>query len=184
MLAQEIPAADINPEFYLSHTDKAFCLKTPSLDVVFYLLRKIDEKKATGLDMIPSKLLKMAASIVAPSLTAIFTKSITTGIYPTEWKTARVTPVFKKGVKSDLNNYLPIFVIPVVSKVFEKIVYDQLYQYLNDNKLLSSCQSCFRSLHSTLTTLLEATNSRSVNVNNGFLNGVVFIDLKKAFDTI
>ena len=83
--------------------------------------------------MIPSKLLQMAASIVAPSLIAVFTKSILTGIYPTEWKTARVTSVFKKGVKSDLNNYRPISVIPVVSKVFEKIVYDQLYQYLNYN---------------------------------------------------
>ena len=59
---------------------------------------------------------------------------------------ARVTPVFKKGEKSDLNNYRPISVIPVVSKVFEKIVYDQLYQYLNDNQLISSCQSGFRSL--------------------------------------
>ena len=184
VLAQEVPAAEVNPEFYLSHTDKAFCLKTPSLDVVINLLRNIDEKKATGLDMIPSKLLKMAASIVAPSLTAIFTKSIITGVYPTEWKMARVTPVFKKGVKSNLNNYRPISVIPVVSKVFEKIVYDQLYQYLNDNQLLSSCQSGFRSLHSTLTALLEATNSWSVNIDNGFLNGVVFIDLKKAFDTI
>ena len=134
--------------------------------------------------MIPIKLLKMAASIVTPSLTAIFTKSIITGIYPTEWKMARVTPVFKKGEKSDLNEYRPISVIPVVSKVFEKIVYDQLYQYLNDNQLLSSCQSGFRSLHSTLTALLEATNSWSVNIDNGFLNGVVFIDLKKAFDTI
>ena len=134
--------------------------------------------------MIPSKLLKMAASIVTPSLTAIFTKSIITGIYPTEWKMARVTPVFKKGEKSDLNNYRPISVIPAVSKVFEKIVYDQLYPYLNDNQLLSSCQSGFRSLHSTLTALLEATNSWSVNIDNGFLNGVVFIDLKKAFDTI
>ena len=94
VLAQEVPAAEVNPEFYLSYTNKASCLKTPSLDVVFNLLRKIDEKKATGLDMIPSKLLKMAASIVAPSLTAIFTKSILTGIYPTEWKTARVTPEF------------------------------------------------------------------------------------------
>ena len=93
-----------------------------------------------------------------------------------------VTPVFKKGVKSDLNNYRPISVISAVSKVFEKIVYDQLCQYLNDNKLLSSCQSGFRSLHSTLTALLEATNSWSVNTDN--LNGVVFIDLKKAFDTI
>ena len=184
VLAQEVPAAEVNPEFYISHTDKAFCPKTPSLDVVINLLRNIDEKKATGLDMIPRKLLKMAASIVAPSLTAIFTKSIITGVYPTEWKMARVTPVFKKGVKSNLNNYRPISVIPVVSKVFEKIVYDQLYQYLNDNQLLSSCQSGFRSLHSTLTALLEATNSWSVNIDNGFLNGVVFIDLKKAFDTI
>ena len=66
----------------------------------------------------------------------------------------------QRSSKYELNKYRPISVIPVVSKVFEKIVYDQLYQYLlNDNKLLSSCQSGFRFLHSTLTTLLEATNS-------------------------
>ena len=126
----------------------------------------------------------MAVSIVAPSLTDVFTKSILTGIYPTEWKLARVTPIFKKGSKSDINNYRPISVIPVVSKVLEKLVYDQLYHYLNDNKLLSSCQSGFHSLHSTIIALLEATNSWSVNIDHGFLNGVVFIDLKKAFDTI
>ena len=94
-----------------SHTDKAFHLKTPSLDVVFNLLRNIDEKKATGLDMILSKLLKMAASIVTPSLTAIFTKSIITGIYPTEWKMARVTPVFKmvKNRTSTITVQFPLF---------------------------------------------------------------------------
>ena len=103
---------------------------------------------------------------------------IFTGIYPTEWKLARVTP------KSDIKNYRPDFVIPVVSKVLEKLVYNQLHHYLNDNKLLSSCQSGFRSLHSTFTALLEATNSWSVNIDNGLMNGVVFIDLKKAFNTI
>ena len=134
--------------------------------------------------MIPSKLLKMAANIVAPSLTSIFSKSILTGIYPNDWKTAKVTPLFKKGIKSDPNNYRPISVIPIISKVFERIVYNQLFHYLDDNKLLLGCQSGFRSLHSTLTALLEATNAWSVNIDNGLLNGVVFIDLTKAFDTI
>ena len=71
----------------------------------------------------------MAASIVGSSLSAIFTKS--------EWKTARVTPVFKMGVKSDLNDYRPISITPVISIVSEKIVYDQLHQCLAYLKLLN-----------------------------------------------
>ena len=89
--------------------------------------------------MILSKLLKMAASIIAPSLTSIFLKSILTGIYPNDWKTAKVTPLFKKGIKSDPNNYWPISVIPIISKVFERIVYNQLSHHLDDNKLLLGC---------------------------------------------
>ena len=184
VLAQDIPVVDVNPESYLEPTDSLFSLQIPSVNNVFSFLSKIDEKKATGLDRIPSNLLKMAASIVAPSLTSIFSKSILTGIYPNDWKAAKVTPLFKKGLKSDPNNYRPISVIPVVSKVLEKIVYNQLYHYLDDNKLLLGCQSGFRSLHSTLTVLLEATDAWSVNIDNGLLNGVVFIDLTKAFDTI
>ena len=121
---------------------------------------------------------------MAPSLTSIFSKSILTGIYPNDWKAAKVTPLLKKGIKSDPNTYRPISVIPVVSKVFEKIVYNQLYHYLDSNKLLLGSKSVFRSLHSMLTALLEATDAWSVNIDNGLLNGVVFIDLTKAFDTI
>ena len=87
-------------------------------------------------------------------------------------------------MKDDLNNYRPISVISVVSKVFERLVYNQFYEYLNANQLLASCQSGFRSLHSTLTALLEANDSWSINIDKGLLNGVVFVDLKKAFDTI
>ena len=95
-----------------------------------------------------------------------------------------MTPVFKKGIKSDPNNCRPISVIPIISKGFETIVYNQLCHYLDDNKLLPGCQSGFRSLHSTLTALLETTNAWSVNIDNGLLNGLVFVDLIKAFDTI
>ncbi len=117
-------------------------------------------------------------------MTAIFTASICTGIFPQEWKASRVSPVYKSGIRNNPSNYRPISVIPVVAKTFEKIVYGQLYEYLNSYHLLNPCQSGFRSLHSTLTALLEATNSWSVNIDNGLVNGVVFIDLKKAFDTI
>ena len=76
-----------------------------------------------------------------------------------------------------------ISVIPTVAKIFEKIIYDQLYQYLNENGLLNSGQSGFCSLHSTLTALLETNDNWCVNIDRDLLNGVIFIDLKKAFDT-
>ena len=107
-----------------------------------------------------------------------------TGIFPSDWKLTKVSTIFKNGSKSDLNNYWPISVIPTVAKIFEKIIYNQLYQYLNENGLLNSGQSGFCSLHSTLTALLETNDNWCVNIDRGLLNGVIFIDLKKAFDTI
>ena len=92
--------------------------------------------------------------------------------------------MFKQGERSDLNNYRPISVIPVIAKVFEKIVYDQLYSFLTKEDVISKQQSGFRSLHSTVTALLEATDSWAFNIDRGNVNAVVFLDLKKAFDTV
>ena len=66
---------------------------------------------------------------------------------------------------------------------FASIIFDQLYYYLNENRLLNNCQSGFRFLHSTLTALLETNDSWCVNIDSGLLNGVIFIDFKKAFET-
>ena len=93
---------------------------------------------------------------------------------------------FQKGRKAGITptiidqnpSYQPL------PKIFEKCVCDQLSEYLNAKNLLSHCQSGFRSLHSTLTALVDAANSWSVNIDNGLVNDVVFIDLKKAFGTI
>ena len=95
-----------------------------------------------------------------------------------------MTPIFKKGKRDDPNNYRSISFILTVAKILEKCICDQISEYLNANNLLSHCQSGFRSLYSTITALVDATNSWSVNIDNGLVNGVVFIDLKKAFDTI
>ena len=111
------------------------------------------EKKSAGLHNIPNRLLKIAAEVVAPSLTKIFIQSINTRIFPEEWKEARVSPLYKTGAKNDPSNYRPISVIPTVSKLYEKMTYDQLYHYLNTYNLLTHCQSGFRSFHSTLNSI-------------------------------
>ena len=114
----------------------------------------------------------------------LFNKPQMSGIFPDDWKCARVTPLFKQGESSDLNNYRPISVISVVAKVFGRIVYDQLYNLLNSEEIISKQQSGFRSLHSTVTALLEATDSWAFNIDRGYVNAVVFLDLKKAFNTV
>ena len=141
-------------------------------------LKGIDVSKATGLDKIPNRLLKIAPDVVAPSLTDIFNQSLLTGIFPSDWKLAKVSPIFKNGSKSDpLNNYRPISVIPAIAQIFEKIIYYQLYYYLNENGLLNNCQSGFRSLHRTLTACLETNDSWCVNIDKGLLKRVIFIEL-------
>ena len=92
----------------------------------------------------------LSADVVSPSLNKIFNQSLIQGIYPDNWKIAKVVPVFKNGARNDLNNYRPISIISAVAKIFGKLVHDQFYYYLTSNDLLSKYQSGFRPNHSTL----------------------------------
>lgn len=92
-------------------------------------------------------------------------------------KLAGASPTYKEGAKSDPNNYRPISVVPVISKLIEKIVFDQFYQCLIMYDLLVDTQSGFRPRHSTQTALLEDTNEWYQNIDNGLINGVLFLDL-------
>ena len=89
------------------------------------------------------------------------------GIFPEEWKCSKVIPLFKQGERSDLNNYRPISVTPIVARVFERIIDNQFYGYLIQNDLISSHKYGFRSLHSTVTALLHATDNWAFNVDRG-----------------
>ena len=92
--------------------------------------------------------------------------------------------LFKQGESFDLNGCRPISIIPVVANVFERIVYDQFYICLTEHNLISSKQSGFRSLHSDVTALLTAVDSRAFRIDKGNVNGVVFLVLTKALDTV
>ena len=151
---------------------------------IFDEICKMSSKKATGLDNLSIRLLKLAAPIVCDSLAYICNLSLFTSNFPSAWKKARVTPIFKEGDKSDVNNYRPISVLPVISKIIERSVHNQLYDFLTKNELLNSCQSGFRKNHSTTTTLLDVSDHILNNMNQGKLKGALFIDIKKAFDTV
>ena len=148
------------------------------------LLLKVDIARATGLDQISNKVLKLAAPIIYRQLTDLFNLSVKSGVFPVDWKLAKVSPIYKTGERIDPNNYRPISVLSTIARIFEKVIYEQLYDYLSRKNILDPRQSGFRSLHSTVTALLDLTNQWCFNIDRGLINGVLFLDLKKAFDTV
>ena len=134
---------------------------------------------------LPATLVKLAAPYIAKPLAKIFNESLLTGIFPSDWKEAKVIPVYKSGTKSNMNNYRPISIISIIiAKTMEKLVHKQIYSYLQQNNILIEAQHSFGPLHSTAPALLKITNKWYQNMNQGLLNGFAFLDVKKAFDTV
>ena len=169
---------------YLTNTDRQFQLCPTIRDKVLSLLNKLNKSKATGLDTISARLVRECVDLICIHICNIFNQSINQGIFPDDCKCARVTPLFKLGDRNGANNYRPISVISVEAKVFERIVYDQLYAHLEEHSIICKYQSGFRATHSTVTALLEATDTWAYDIDCGKTNAVVFLDLKKAFDTV
>ena len=138
----------------------------------------------SGHDGIASVYLKIALPVVGRSLCDLFNKSLFAGKSPEEWKIARIAPIFKSGAKDDRSSYMPISVLPFISRLFEKFIFNQFYEYLDANKSLYEHQSGFRLLHSVATALMASTNDWYLNIDKGKYTGLIFLDLKKAFNTV
>ena len=111
---------------------------------------------------------------------------MTTGIYPNTWKSANVTPIHKKNDKQSIKNYRPISLLPICAKIFEKIVFDQLYSYFTSNGLITKNQSGFRSGDSAINQLIELVNEihKSFDQRNSYEVRSIFLDISKAFDKV
>ena len=140
--------------------------------------------KATGLDGIGPRILKLANNILAPSIAALINKSIKTATFPEQLKVAKVYPIHKGGSKSDPVNYRPISILPTISKIFEKHINKHLMAFLNKYKLIHPNQSGFRQKHSCQTALVKFIDQWLTCIDNGDLVGTVFLDFRKAFDLV
>ena len=106
------------------------------------------------------------------------------GIFPDIWKIARITSIFKSSSKSDIGNYRPISVLPVFSRLLEKLGHDQVSYYMKEQKKFAICQHAYLKMHKTVTSLLTITDSWFSNIDKRRINISIFLDLKKAFDTV
>ena len=149
----------------------------------FVILKSCKKNISTGLDNIPTVLLRDCADTLRAPLSYLINMSFSTGQFPTAWKKSKVVPLYRNGPKSNVEKYRPISVIPAIFKVIEKIVHSQFYGYMEQNNLLCDQQFGFRKKRSTeiAATLFDDIKQY---VNDNGLASAVFIDLCKALDTI
>ena len=153
---------------------------------ILTLIRGIDSKKAHGPDMISGEMLKLCDESIVLPLKYIYSNILRTSVYPSAWKLANVTPIFKKNDKQLVKNYRPISLLPICGKIFEKIIFEHLYAYLDEHQLITKNQSGFRPGDGTTNQLLYLVNEihecfedkKSIEVR------AVFLDISKAFDKV
>ncbi len=138
------------------------------------------------LDPIPSHLLQAISPTLLPALTHIINTSLLTGIFPTAFKQARVTPLLKKPTlnTSLLENYRPVSLLPFIAKTLERVVFNQVSLFLSQNNKLDAKQSGFRSGHSTETALLSVTEALRIAKADSKSSVLILLDLSAAFDTV
>ncbi|CAB3981872.1 Hypothetical predicted protein [Paramuricea clavata] len=152
------------------------------LDDVLIVLLNLDTNKATGPDGIPPRVLKETAHQIAPSLCSLFNRSLNSGSLPEEWKLANIIPVFKNGDKTHVENYRPISLLCIVSKVLERCVLSKLRDHLLE--LINTSQHGFIPGRSCTTQLVEVLNSLGSLLDSGKQTDVIFKDMSKAFDKV
>jgi len=160
----------------------------PDMDIsvrgITKLLEKLNPQKANGPDHVPTRVLKEAATEIAPYLHLIFNKSLLTSDLPIDWLTANISPIYKKGSRSVAANYRPVSLTSVSCKLLEHIIFHHIMGHLNQHHILSDYQHGFRTKHSCETQLVTTIDDLAKSLDNGKQVDMLILDFSKAFDTV
>lgn len=165
-------------------TENSFSLTEVMEDYILEILNGLRANKSTGVDGLPARFIKDGAPILKGPITHIVNLSIRTSEVPAGLKEARVKPLHKKNNRLEVGNYRPVSILNVISKVLERVVYDQLANYLISIDGIYNFQSGFRGNYSTDTCLVYLSDLLKTNISKGYYTGLVLLDLQKAFDTV
>ena len=152
--------------------------------IVFEKLASLKTGKAPGPDGWPAEVFKQCADQLCVPLSILLNKSLESSVLPDDWKIGYITPIYKKGNKTKVDNYRPVCLTSIVIKIFESIIKDTLSNYLSDNNLLSPNQHGFVPRRSCCTQLLHALNDWTLSLDERLSTDVVYFDFSKAFDSV
>ena len=147
-----------------------------------FTLEKLNERKATGYDGIPPKIMKIGAAQLSSSLAILFNSCINNRKWPSQWKRGEWIPTFKRDDAQAINNYRPITVLPCVDKVFEQLLGKQISDKFESQ--LADCQSAYRKYRSCETTLVGLVEDWKKSKDEGLSVGILSTDMSKAFDSV
>ena len=183
-LASKIPQFPKSPKDYLPPSNsKSIFLEPATKDEVEKLIALLKDSSA-GWDDIQAKILKITYHSYLPTIVHLLNLSLEQGVFPNQLKLARVVALYKADDPMIISNYRPVSILPVLSKLFERVMYNRLLNFINENKLLYKYQFGFREEHGTDIALIVLIDKIMQAFNEGEIVLGVFLDLSKAFDTV
>ena len=184
-LSKKIPPTNVNPLSYMENlkVNQSIYLSPTSEQEVNDILKTI-KTNSTGWDDLHADIIKSSSFLVIDIIVHLINLTLTQGSFPDELKIARVLPLYKSGDATVLRNYRPVSILPVFSKIFEKVIYRRLIEFVNRHNILYSHQYGFRMKYNTTMALITLTDKIVSGFNNNNMTLGTFLDFSKAFDTI
>jgi hypothetical protein len=183
-LSQNIPQTSKDPLEYIKENNcNSIFVEEADETEICRIITGLKEGSA-GWDEIHAKVIKCSYKLFMKPLVFLINKSLTQGVVPRELKRAKVIPIFKSGDPMLIKNFRPVSVLPLFSKLFERVMYNRLINFINRNNLLYRYQFGFREKHSTAMALMVLTDNIYDAIEQGDCYLGVFLDFSKAFDTV
>ncbi len=184
-LCEKIPKVNNKFQDYLKNPNKnKLTLKETTPDEVLKIINNLDGKKSGDIYNISPDLVKLNGQVISQILTIIYNLSISEGCFPSEMKAAKILPLHKGDSVLSVGNYRPISLLPIFSKIFERLTYNRLIDFISENKILSELQFGFQKNKSTeqaVASILSTLDEDKFKRNSSYC---IFLDFAKAFDTV
>ena len=174
------------PKSNMYHTENRLNDITFDNEKLLKIIQSLDANKAHGYDGILIRILKLGSPSIIKPLSVIFQNCLKSSTFPDDWKKGNIVPIHKKNGKQLVNNFRPVSLLPICSEIFEKVIFDSIFNFMIQNNLLNSFQSGFRPNDSCINQLISITHNiyRAFEANPSLEVRGVFLDLSKAFDKV